>query len=136
MKLLKKALMLMVSPSVLYVWLFRFNEASIFRGGQASNMIEEFAAYGLNENLVYVVGGLKVLGALGLLGGLFNRKIILPSAILIAVLMFGAIWMHFKIGDEPVKYLPSAVLFLMSLGIIFLDRKEKAPEKIKKRIRS
>lgn len=108
----------------------------MFRGGQSSNMIEEFAAYGLNENVVYVVGALKVLGALGLLGGLFKKKFILPSAILIAILMFGAMWMHFKIDDEVTKYIPSAVLFLMSLGIIFLDREEKKPKRPKKRRKS
>ena len=125
MKLLKKSLILIVSPSVLYVWLFRFNSSSIFRGGEASNMVEEFAAYGLGENAVYVVGAIKVLAALGLLGGLFDKRFILPSAIVMAVMMLGALGMHFKIGDEAIKYVPSLVFFLMSLGIIFLDRDEK-----------
>ncbi len=125
MKLLKKALMLIVSLSVLYVWLLRFNLPSIFRGGEASNMVEEFAAYGLSENMVYIVGAIKVLSALGLLGGLFYRKLILPSAIVMAVMMMGALGMHFKIADEAVKYVPSLVFFLMSVGIIFLERDEK-----------
>lgn len=124
MKLLKKALVLIVSPSVLYVWLFRFNKASVFRGGESSNMIEEFAAYGLSENVVYLVGALKILAALGLIGGLFKKKFILPSAILMAVMMAGAIWMHFKIGDEALKSVPAGVFFLISVAIIFLDRKE------------
>ena len=127
--------MLFVSPSVLYVWLFRFNSSSIFRGGEASNMVEEFAAYGLSENTVYVVGAIKVLAALGLLGGLFDKRFILPSALVMAVMMLGALGMHFKIGDEAIKYVPSLVFFLMSAGIIFLDRDEKKKSRRSKKAR-
>ena len=47
MKYLKYVLMAIVSSTVLNVWLFRFNKPTIYRGGQAKTMIEEFAAYGL-----------------------------------------------------------------------------------------
>ena len=63
MKVLKYLLSAAVSLVVINVWFFRFNQSTIYRGGQASNMVEEFAVYGLNETMVYLVGGLKVLPA-------------------------------------------------------------------------
>jgi len=123
MKILQKISMITVAVVVLNVWLFRFGKATIFRGGDATNMTEEFAAYGLNETMVYLVGGLKILSALGLLIGFFNKKTITPAAGLMAVLMIGAIAMHFKIGDEAIKFLPAGLMFALSLLIIIVNKK-------------
>ena len=60
MKILQKISMVTVAAVVLNVWLFRFGKATIYRGGDATNMTEEFAAYGLSETMVYLVGGLKI----------------------------------------------------------------------------
>ena len=38
---------LIISVSILNVWLIRFNKATTYRGGDANSMKEEFAAYGL-----------------------------------------------------------------------------------------
>ncbi len=123
MKILQKISMITVAAVVLNVWLFRFGKATIFRGGDATNMIEEFAAYGLSETMVYVVGGLKILAALGLLIGFFNKKTITPAAGLMAVLMIGAIAMHFKIDDEAIKFLPAGLMFALSSLIIMVNKK-------------
>ena len=123
MKNIKYVLMIFVPSLVLNVWLFRFNKATIYRGGDATNMIEEFAAYGLSESMVYIVGGLKVLAALGLLLGFVYRKSIAPSALLMSVLMVGDIAMHFTVGDAPIKYLPAGLMLLSSLGILYADKK-------------
>lgn len=123
MKNIKFLLMIFVPSLVLNVWLFRFNKATIYRGGDATNMIEEFAAYGLSESMVYLVGGLKVLAALGLLLGFVYRKSIVPSALAMSVLMVGAIAMHFVIGDAPIKYLPAGLMLVSSLVIFYADKK-------------
>jgi len=123
MKNIKFLLMIFVPSLVLNVWLFRFNKATIYRGGDATNMIEEFAAYGLSESMVYLVGGLKVLAALGLLLGFVYRKSIAPSALVMSVLMVGAIAMHFVIGDAPIKYLPAGLMLVSSLVIFYADKK-------------
>jgi hypothetical protein len=125
MKILKNILSLVVSLVVLNVWFFRFNQATIYRGGSASNMIEEFAVYGLSETMVYLIGGLKVLAALGLLIGFFKEKTIIPSASLMGILMLGAMYMHFSVADDTIKYLPAGLMFLSSLGIFYLQRKAK-----------
>jgi uncharacterized membrane protein (UPF0136 family) len=88
-------------------------------------MIEEFAVYGLSETMVYLIGGLKVLAALGLLIGFFKEKTIIPSASLMGILMLGAMYMHFSVADDAIKYLPAGLMFLSSLGIFYLQRKAK-----------
>lgn len=123
MKVLQKISMVIVAAVVLNVWFFRFGKATIYRGGDATNMVEEFAAYGLGETMVYVVGGLKILAALGLLIGLFNKKTIIPAAGLMAALMVGAIAMHFKVGDEAIKFLPAGIMFVLSSLVIMIDKK-------------
>ena len=74
MKILQTISMVTVAAVVLNVWLFRFGKATIYRGGDATNMTEEFAAYGLSETMVYLVGGLKILAALGFIICFFNQK--------------------------------------------------------------
>ena len=125
MKILKYLLSATVSLVVLNVWFFRFNQSTIYRGGNASNMIEEFAVYGFSETIVYLVGGLKVLAAFGLLIGFFKEKTIVPSASLMAIMMSGAIFMHYRVADEAIKYLPAGLMFIFSLGILFLSKKNK-----------
>lgn len=123
MKILKYLLSAAVSIVVFNVWFFRFNKSTIYRGGEASNMIEEFAVYGLNETMVYLIGSLKTLAALGLLIGFFKDRVIIPSALLMAVLMLGAIYMHFSVGDEAIKFFPAGLMFIFSLTIIYLHKK-------------
>ena len=120
MKYLKYVLMGIIATTVLNVWLLRFNKPTIYRGGQAKSMLEEFAAYGLSETFVYLIGGLKVVAALGLIGGFFYKKLIVPSSLVIAVLMVGAIFMHFKVQDNAIKFLPATLMLLCSLGVLYL----------------
>jgi|TARA_B110000467_G_C17952220_1_gene280587 hypothetical protein len=123
MKYLKELLMLVVSLLVLNVWLLRFNQETIYRGGNALNMIQEFAVYGLSETTAYIIGALKVLSATGLLVGFFYKKSIVPSASLMAALMCGAILMHLRVNDEAIKFLPAGLMLISSLMIVYLDRK-------------
>jgi len=120
MKYLKYVLMGIIATTVLNVWLLRFNKPTIYRGGKAKSMLEEFAAYGLSETFVYLIGGLKVIAALGLIIGFFYKKLIVPSSLVIAVLMVGAIFMHFKVQDTAIKFLPATLMLLCSLGVLYL----------------
>lgn len=111
--------MIAVPAVVLNVWLLRFNLATAYRGGNATNMLEEFSVYGLNDTMAYLVGGLKIIASLALLAGFFFEKAIKPAASMMAVLMLGAIAMHFKVADEAIKFLPAGLMFLFS-SLIFL----------------
>ncbi len=125
MKFIKLSSIFTVSITIINVWLFRFNKPSIYRGGDAINMIEEFNAYGLSESFVYVVGTIKVLFALGLIFGLFWDKLLVFSAYVISFLMTAAVFMHLKIGDEFIKSLPATIMFILCLFIIISNYYKK-----------
>ena len=106
-----------VALGLLNVWLLRFSRSTAYRGGAAVNMREEFAAYGLPAWSCPVVGVLKVGAAVCLLAGLAYPPLVLPAAIVVAVLMLGAIAMHLRIGDPPRKSLPAVAVLVLTLII-------------------
>ena len=123
LKVLYYCVSLFVSILVTNVWLFRFNKETPYRGGNANNMIEEFAVYGLDINMMYLIGSLKIIASIGLIIGLFKTKISVYSSLLMAILMTGAIYFHFKISDPAIKYLPSVLMLLCSIFIYFSSKK-------------
>tara|TARA_B100000963_G_scaffold213064_1_gene185703 strand:- start:607 stop:996 length:390 start_codon:yes stop_codon:yes gene_type:complete len=123
LRILNVCISLFVSILVTNVWLFRFNKETPYRGGNAKNMIEEFAAYGLDLNTMYLVGSLKIIASLGLIIGLLKTKISVYSSLLMAILMTGAIYFHFKISDPAIKYFPSALMLTCSVFIYFSSKK-------------
>jgi len=68
---------------------------------------------------------LKILAAMGLLIGFVKSKVILPSAALMGALMLGAVFMHFKVRDEAIKFLPAGLMLLFSLTIILMNRQKE-----------
>ena len=123
LKILHICISFFVSILVTNVWLFRFNKETPYRGGNARNMIEEFATYGLDLNIMYMVGTLKIIASVGLLIGLLKTKISVYSSLLMAALMIGAIYFHFKISDPVIKYFPSVLMLLCSIFIYFSSKK-------------
>ena len=110
-------LQIVAALGLLNVWLLRANRSTAYRGGDARNMREEFAAYGLPAWMVVVVGVLKVGAALALIAGIWYRLLILPAALLICVLMLGALAMHFKIHDPVRKSAPAAAMLTLAVLI-------------------
>lgn len=106
--------------SIINVWFFRFNKPTPYRGSGAANMKEEFLAYGLSEAMVYMIGGLKVLAAIGLVVSIWVPVLAVPAAATMGLLMLGAIGMHLKVKDPLSRSVPALVFFLLSL-LIWLD---------------
>ena len=123
MKLFLKLLILAVAVTVLSAWTFRLEMDSIYRGADASNMIEEFQAYGLNQTTMIVVGIFKVMCALFLLLGLKYEKFITPAAFIMGTFMLAAIYFHLSISDPIIPTVPSTMMFLSCIAIIYLDKK-------------
>jgi hypothetical protein len=111
---------LAVGLSILNVWLLNRNKSTPWRAKNANNMTEEFAAYGLSPAIMIVVGTLKCLFAVLLIVSIFYQGVEWVGAAGIAILMAGAISMHFKIGDPIKKSLPAAIFLILSLLVIFL----------------
>lgn len=108
---------LIIALGILNVWLLRFNKATAYRAGTATNMREEFDSYGLPLWFMWVVGGLKILFALSLLVGFWLPELIRPAAIGMAILMLGAIGMHIKVGDALKKAVPASTVLVLSLVV-------------------
>jgi hypothetical protein len=113
------ALKLIVAISLLNVWLIQKDKPTKWRGGNAKNIKEEFKVYGLPEWLCYVVGTLKVAGAIGLIVSIWVFSLEKPSALVLAALLTGSILMHFKIQDPLYKSFPAFLFLLMCLAIAF-----------------
>jgi len=117
MKVLLMSLQVLVALGLLNVWLLRFGRGSAYRGGDAKTMREEFAVYGLPGWFMVVVGALKVGAAICLIAGLWLHFLVMPAALLICVLMVGALAMHLKARDNAQKYLPALAVLLLSACI-------------------
>ena len=120
MLILRLILQIIVAVGLLNVWLVRANQKTSYRGGDAINIQEEFVTYGLPNWMMWLVGGLKVLAAFALLAGIWLPVLILPAALIVAVLMVGAVGVHLKIHDSFTKMLPAATVLLMVLAIALL----------------
>ena len=97
----------LVSGTVFNVWLLNMDQASPYRGSAAPNLKEEFLAYGLSENIFYLIGGIKLLAALALFFGLALKQ---------TVVTFGPNYcgsndrrhrMHFKVADPLLRSVPA-----------------------------
>lgn len=113
-------LQLIVGLGLLNVWLVRARSATSYRGGAARTLQEEFAAYGLPGFVFYLVGMLKVGAAITLIAGVWIALPVQAAAGLVAALMIGALAMHLKVGDPPMKSLPAAVMLALSAAIVAL----------------
>lgn len=105
---------------ILNVWLIRSGKATDYRGKDAKNLREEFAAYGLPFWFFCLIAVLKISLALSLIAGVWIPVLVRPSALGMAVLMLGAFSMHQKVKDPFSKAWPSLAVLLMSLLIVLL----------------
>jgi uncharacterized membrane protein YphA (DoxX/SURF4 family) len=107
---------------ILNVWFLRFNKDTGYRGGDATNMKEEFAEYGMSETTMYAVGATKVGLASLMLIGHWVPKLVRPASAGLAVLMLGAIGMHIKVKDPIKRALPAISVFSLSATSALLNR--------------
>ena len=123
MHVIQVVLQLFVALGLLNVWLLRYNQPTPYRGGNAKTMREEFAAYGLPPAAMYVVGGLKVAAALCLIVGIWLPVLVFPAALVVALLMVGALMMHVRIHDALMKSVPAVSLLVLCAVICILAHK-------------
>ena len=121
MKTLSRLLSVIVGLTVMNVWIFRSDKSTLFRGGDANNLIEEFEVYGLGEYFL-IIGIIKVGLAVLLILSLYFTKVRFFAASGIAVMMLVAIFMHINVGDELIKSVPASILLLSSLIIAYAEK--------------
>ena len=122
MKLISKILSTIVGLTVINVWLFRSNRSTSYRGSDATNLLEEFEVYGL-EDYFLIIGIIKVSLAVLLLLSLYFKKLSFFASSGIEVMMLVAVYMHINVGDELIKSMPASVMLASCLIIAFSSKK-------------
>jgi DoxX-like family len=97
---------LIVLSSVLFLW---YGLTTLFSNG----MLDEFSRFGLTQYR-RVTGGLEVLGALGLLGGLRFPPLIVVSAAGLSLMMLLGVVTRVRVRDPWLQMLPAVCLMLLN----------------------
>ncbi len=95
-----------IAASVLFVWIFRFE-----------NIEREFREYRLSVTFRSFIGATKIVLSTLLVIGIWHPPLVLVPALLMALLMAGAQWSHFRVRHALVKFVPSLLLLLLSLFV-------------------
>ena len=122
MKIINTILTVVVSLTVINVWLFRSNRSSSYRGGDAASLLEEFQVYGL-EDYFLIIGIIKVSLAIMLLLSLYFKKLSFFASSGIGIMMLVAVYMHINVGDELIKSMPASVMLASCLIIAYYSKK-------------
>ena len=99
---------IVVSISVLIVWIFRYD-----------NIVLEFKQYGISDLLRNFVGALKISLSTILIIGIWYNEFVLYSATLMAFLMLCAQIFHFRVRNNLYKFIPSFCFLILSLLIVY-----------------
>ena len=111
---------IVIALGILNVWLLRYGKSTSWRGGEAKNMEEEFAVYGLPPWSVKAIGALKILFAVLLIVGVWFPVVTTPAAVGLGILMLGAVAMHVKVKDPLQKSLPAFTLLVLCAVVAFV----------------
>src|SRR5210317_1124542 len=108
---------IIIALGIFNVWIIRYGKETNWRGGEAKNMKEEFASYGLPGGFMVLIGAAKIILAICLIIGIWVPVLVKPSATAMAFLMIGAVSMHVKVKDSMQKSLPAFMMLLLSLVV-------------------
>ena len=106
MENLSFACQIIVSVSVLYIWVFRYD-----------NIILEFKHYGYSDLLRNAVGASKISISAIMIMGIWFNEVVVYASLSMAFFMLCAQASHLKVKNPIVKFIPSFVFLLMSLFV-------------------
>jgi len=106
MEMLVSAAQLLIAGSVLFVWVFRFE-----------NIVKEFREYGYSDLFRNLIGAAKVALSTLLIVAMWRPEFASSSALAMAALMLGAQVSHFRARHAPLAYAPSFALLALSLFV-------------------
>ena len=119
MDTLVMALQIVIAIVIFAVWIFRPNLDTNYRAGDAKNIVEEFAVYGLPKWSVYVVGATKLTLALALIVGIWYTQLAQYAVMGMGILMVGALICHLKTRDDPLSRATPASIMLVMCFLVF-----------------
>jgi hypothetical protein len=120
MDTLVMALQIVIALTIFAVWIFRPNLDTNYRAGNAKNIVEEFAVYGLPKWSVYVVGATKLTLALALIVGIWYTQLVQYAVMGMGILMAGALICHLKTRDDPLsRATPASIMLVMCFLVLY-----------------
>ena len=112
-------LQITIAVVIIAVWIFRPRLETDFRAGNAKNIVEEFAIYGLPKWSVYVIGATKLTLASLLVLGIWYSSLVQFAALGMGVVMAGAVTCHVKTKGDPLSRATLAALMLVMCVVVF-----------------
>jgi len=106
------AAQLIIAVSIVYVWVFRFN-----------NIIDEFKQYELSDLVRTAVGNTKIILATLLVTGIWYPSLVFVPSVLMGLLMLSAQYFHFKVKNPLHKFAPSFFLLLLCIFLAIVSEK-------------
>jgi len=97
---------LLVAASVFYIWIFRFD-----------NIVRDFEHFKFSPIFRNTVGVVKLVIATLMVVGIWMPAVVFGAALGMTVLMLGAQWAHFRVGNPMAKRVPSALLLALCLFV-------------------
>jgi hypothetical protein len=97
---------LIVAISVLWVWIFRYD-----------NVVAEFIKFDLSGTTRNLVGTTKIALATLLITGIWFPNLTQGAAVGMATMMFMAQYFHFRVRSTLLKRVPSFILLALSVYI-------------------
>ena len=114
-------LQITIAVVIIAVWIFRPRLETSFRAGDAKNIVEEFAVYGLPLWSVYAIGITKLTLAILLIVGIWYSSLVQFAAVGMGILMAGAVVCHLKTKDDPLsRATPASLMLLMCILVFYL----------------
>ena len=106
-----------IALCLLGVWVLRTGTGTRWRGDGAVRLREEFLSYGLPPWFAQVIASLELVLAVLLLTGLRWPILAGPAAVVVALVMLGALGMHLKVRDPAYKSVPAFVLLVLAVVV-------------------
>ena len=114
------ALQIIIALVIFAVWIFRPSLNTNYRAGNAENIFEEFAVYGLPKWSVYAIGATKLTLAFMLIIGIWYDQLVQYAAMAMGILMAGAVICHLKTKDDPLsRGIPASLMLAMCVLILY-----------------
>lgn len=97
---------LIVAFSVLYIWIFRYD-----------NIVVEFKHYGYSDLVRNFVGASKISISALLIMGVWYSEVTIYASLSMAFFMLCAQLSHLKVKNPFLKFIPSLIFLIMSLFV-------------------
>jgi DoxX-like family len=112
MSTLAIAAQLIIAASIIYVWVFRFD-----------NIVVEFKQYELSILIRSAVGAAKIALATLIVAGIWYPSLVFIPALMMGFLMLSAQYFHFKVKNPLPKYIPSFFLLLLCVFLLMVSER-------------